>query len=257
MSAERVRLVRRKEDLVEALRTLERDHQGGAIDPGVYRISRERYESEAAAILERLDCMAPHAPQIPSLPAWRSRRSTIVLATGGVLLATALLLAGALRARGAGQSITGLQPTAILPLAVSPAVRAAERRLVANPRSATAWTALGRAQLNAGNAAEGLTALRQAIRLDSRRAEAPTLLAVAFAAEGRRRVALRYLRQAEQAQPRYARAWLWDGIVASRNRSTLPRAIASFSRFLRLEPNAPASPGVRKLLAAARRAAPR
>lgn len=256
MVVDSAQLLHRKDDLVEALRVLERDREAGLVDPEAYALARDRYEGEAAAILERLDRAMPSASDAGVLARTHaSRWSMILLAAASVVLAIVLLLVGALRARGAGDSITGVQPPTVAPVRPSsPAVRTAARRVAAHERSAAAWTALGQAQLNAGDTTDGVASLRTAIRLRPADPDASTSLAVTLATQGQTAQALRYLAAVERSSPAYARAWFADGLISSRRRSTLPRAIASWKRFLQVQPHSAIAPEVRTLLAAAKKA---
>ena len=55
MTDTRSQLLNRKLDLLAALRQLERDRADGLVDEEAYSVARERYESESAGILDRLD----------------------------------------------------------------------------------------------------------------------------------------------------------------------------------------------------------
>jgi cytochrome c-type biogenesis protein CcmH/NrfG len=250
-SAESVLLQARKRDLYAAIRTLARDRDEGTIDETAYRAARERYEREAAGILERLDTLAEAGVQ----PAARGTRTTawplVLVGLGLVVLAVALFLVGALRARGTG-TITGSQPaaptSAPVATAVPAQVLAARKQTRLQPRSVSAWLALGNAYLSSGTPSAADGAFRTAGRLAPGRPEAPTLDALALAAEGKVTPALRLLTQVERAHPTYARAWLTDGLIASRRAPGVPRAIRAWKRFLALQPNSPVSAEVRSSL---------
>lgn len=71
---------------------------------------------------------------------------------------------------------------------------------------------------------------------------------------GGSRKALSQLALVERLHPTYAKVWLVDGLIASRLRGQLPRAVHAWKQFLRLAPRAPVAAQVRVLLASAERA---
>jgi Flp pilus assembly protein TadD len=125
------------------------------------------------------------------------------------------------------------------------AVRLAERQAAAHPRSVQAQLALGNAYLNAGETARADRAYRTAIRLSPRAPAPPTLHAMALGAEGRPKDALTQLRSVELLHPSYARAWLLDGLIASRMPGDRARARRAWMTFLRLQPHGAVSGNVR------------
>jgi len=103
--AARSQLEARKLELYDAIRTLDRDRGEGTIDVESYSRARSRFELEAAAILERLDHLIDPSPVLVRR---NSQRRLAIIATAGViLLAVALFLGGALRARTGNAAITG------------------------------------------------------------------------------------------------------------------------------------------------------
>ena len=252
------RLQARKHDLYHAIRTLDRDHSDGSIDADSYRTTRERYEREAASILERLDALdaAPYSG-VPSmvLPA---RRRLIMAATGGVVLvAIALFLVGAVRARTGTAAITGdvgATGAAMNRTADSP-VLTAQARVRAHPRDLSAQLDLASAYVDAGNLATANSTYLHAIALAPNRPEARTMYAMFQGSDGHVRRALAQLAGVERSHPAYSKAWLVDGLLSSRLRAGLPRAIRAWRRFLALSPRASVAPQVRSLLAGAQRAA--
>jgi hypothetical protein len=87
------------------------------------------------------------------------------------------------------------------------------------------------------------------MRLAPGRPEAATLHAMVLGAEGKGRSGLAQLRRVEARHPAYAKAWLIDGLLASQSARGRERAIASWKRFLALQPHAALAPTVRQWIA--------
>lgn len=252
MTETRARLQSRKLDLLAALRQLERDRADGSIDEGAYRAAKERYETEAAGILARLD-----ATKEDGLPRSESaRRLPVVLGLAGglVLSAIVLLLLTALHPRGLGESVTGnaVQAPAATALPVSPQLVVAERNVRAHPRSPDALIALGNAYLDGRDAVSADRSYLQAMRLDPVRPEAPTLHAMMLGYAKRYAEALSLLRSVEQRHPTYSRAWLMDGLLSYDVRR-YAHAVVVWRRFLHLNPTGRVAADVRQLIDTAQR----
>lgn len=275
MAHQRDELLTRKRDLFAAIHLLEDDRRDGTVDETAYRSARERYELEAAAVLERLDevratsgvgaeIAEPRQARqdgrtgtglpAPTSPSSSSRSLGwplgVAVGTGAVLAALVLFLVTSLNGRGSEGSITGEQPAAAAtPAAPTPAkVVAAQNAVRKHPRSVTALIGLGNAYLDAGRSAEADTTYKKAMQVAPRRPEAATLHALVLSSSHHDADALRVLAGVERANPTYARAWLLDGLVASRLRSGYPRAIAAWQHFLTIGGNTPVSAQVRAWL---------
>ena len=260
MSDTRAHLLTRKRDLFAAIRMLEQDHEEGAIDDEAYRSARRRYESEAADILERIDTLPPEegetgAPVRPApLPLrWRSPKLLMALASAVVVVAVTLLLVTAIRGRtGNDAGTTAVAQTAPTPgQQASPGVRRAERAVQKNPRSAAALINLGNAYVEAGQAAAADQSYIAALKVDPSNAQATTLHAMMLGSAGRNREAIALLRHVERAQPRFARAWLLEGLLWSHTPHGYSHAIASWRHFLQLQPRGALAAEVRGFIAAA------
>ncbi len=272
----RAQLLARKQDLFEALRVLDDDRVEGTVDPAAYQEARQRYELEAASILERLDklqgmelpAQSPGSGRQSRWPAasWTSgdSRRTSTIAIGALLLtlaALALFLVAATHGRLSGQSITGFQPQAggRLPAGVTATpgppsqLVAAQQSVRRHPGNVDALLTLGQAELNAGEITAADKTYRQAMRLAPSRPEAPTLDALILASWKRYDAGLALLHRVELTHPDYARAWLTDGLIASRRRPGYPRAIAAWKHFLALSPSGAPAQDVRASLAALER----
>ena len=253
----RSQLEHRKRDLYDAIRTLDRDRRDGSIDRDAYHDARGRYEMEAAVILERLDHLHASAPVAPNAASPRSRRRFVVVGAGAaVLLAVALFLGGALRARTGTAVITGdVGQTTPAPVSTqSPQVLAAQGLVSAHPRDPNAELNLATAYVDVKNSQAANVAYLRAIRLAPRLPEPRTMYAMFKGSGGDVSGALAQLLLVEREHPGYAKAWLIDGLLSSRVPAGLPRAIHAWHRFLVLSPNASIAPQVRALLTSAERA---
>jgi cytochrome c-type biogenesis protein CcmH/NrfG len=247
----RSQLEDRKLELYDAIRTLDRDRGAGAVDGEAYRRARARFELEAAGILERLDHLAEPSP----VPTRRdsSRRLALMGTAGVIVLAVAVLLGGAVRARTGSAAITGDvgQATPAPSSAPSSQVLAARNMVEKHPRDPNAELQLATAYIDAKDNRAANEAYQRAIQLAPRRPEARTLYAMFQGSGGNDRQALSQLARVERDNPSYPKAWLVDGLLSSRVVSGLPRAIHSWRRFLALSPHATIARQVRSLLASA------
>jgi cytochrome c-type biogenesis protein CcmH/NrfG len=260
VSESRIQLLARKRDLFDALRVLERDHADGAVDRDAYQRTRARYEFEAAAILERLDLL--HARDDSTI---RDRATSVVASRAAPWLAVTIIavlaaaigifLAGSLHTRSTNQTITGAQPPAVPTPSRAPsaALLRAQRAVAAHPRDLNALLTLAQIYANRGDLAAAHRTYRTATRLAPDLAQAPTLDALVLAASGRSPEALQLLRTVERHHPRYARAWLTDGLIAERQPHSYARAINALRRFLRLMPRAAVAGEIRQAIAALQR----
>jgi cytochrome c-type biogenesis protein CcmH/NrfG len=256
----RERLLSRKMDLLAALRQLEEDHQDGTVDGAAYLTARGRYEREAASVLRKLDELHGDVQSSTDALPTRSRGKAglILLAacfTG--VVAVLLFLVGAIHPRASGAAVTGSSggtaPSA--QAQAPPALKAAERRVLAHPRSLSALLALGNAYLADGNTAAADRTFQTAVRIAPHRPEAPTMHAMLVGASGKTVAALRILHSVETRHPRYPKAWLLDGIMSARTAGGTPRALASWRQFLRLQPRGSVAAQVRQWITATVRSA--
>jgi cytochrome c-type biogenesis protein CcmH/NrfG len=245
----------RKSELYDAIRTLDRDQRDGLVDGEAYHGARTRYELEAAGILERLDLLEQTAPT-DGAPTVGSRRRLLIIGTGAVVvLAIALFLGGALRARTGTAAITGdVGQSTPAPVSGQPSqVQQAQARVRSHPRDPNVELALATAYINVKNNGAANAAYMRAIKLAPHRPEARTMYAMFKGSGGDTRSALTQLSLVERQHPAYAKAWLVDGLLSSRVPAGLPRAIRAWRRFLQLAPHVAIAPQVRSLLASAER----
>jgi cytochrome c-type biogenesis protein CcmH/NrfG len=242
--SERAQLLNRKEELYAALRTLRNDFEDGAIDPDAYEITRDRYEFEAAAVLEELDVVEDSSPPAPVPP----RKAVtpgiaLLLSLGIAALAVVLFLVAGLRDRAA--SSVAAAATAVPP---PPAVIRAQNAYARHPHRLTTVMALGSAYLDGGDAVDAEVVFRQAMTLAPRDPAPETMDALALSASGHPSQAEARLLTVEGAHPRYARAWLVDGLMANHTVAAHAHTIAALRHFLTLEPHAAVSPTVHQIL---------
>ncbi len=255
MTDTRTQLLTRKRDLFAALRLLERDRQEDAVDDLEYQATRRRYESEAAEILEKLDTLPTERPgRVMAVPASAGRANRWMIAGAAVVVALAigLFLVTALHRFGntkaASPAPTTSRPSGKVPASLTRAMAAAR----AHPRSAGAQLDLGNQWFQLGRLALADGAYQRATQLAPSRPEPPTLHAWMVGLQGKSSRALILLSRVERAHPLYARAWLIQGLVLAQRKPGLPRAIAAFQHFLRLQPHTAVSAEVRNLIANAR-----
>jgi len=105
--------------------------------------------------------------------------------------------------------------------------------------------------MDARDATDADKTYRSAIRLKPSDPEPRVLDSVALSALGKTSEAEATLQQVEASHPAFARAWLLDGLLSSRKAKTLPRAIAAWKHFLKLQPRGTVAVTVRQLLARA------
>ncbi len=257
MADTRANLLMRKADLLAALRLIEQDYKDGVVDEDAYRTARQRYEQEAAEVLERLDALPPAGDagaQRPSTRGTALPRWVFVAGTGVLVLAAMVLfLVLAIHPRSGSQTITGDAGQSNATAPPSPRLLAAEREARAHPRSLVALVNLGNAYMNNGQVASADRTYQAAMKLDPSAPQPATLHAMILGYGGRPQQAHALLQQVERGHPAYSRAWLLDGMFSFRSHRAY--AIAAWQRFLALDPNGPFSARVRGWIAQAKKAA--
>jgi cytochrome c-type biogenesis protein CcmH/NrfG len=249
MTETRETLEARKRDLFTAIRTLDADFEEGTLDASVYRESVDRYEREAAEVLAQLDALSSRdePASTPSRP--RRSRVTAGLAAGAVAAVIVILLLGAVQRRAEDRALgASARPAATQP--TSKGLVKAQQAVLKNPRSPAAQMALGNAYLKLGESAQADSRYREAMMLAPEDPQPATLHAMVLGSGSRPEQALTVLARVERSHPRYARAWLLDGVLSSHSRSTYARAIHAWNRFLSLQPASALAPTVRRWIAA-------
>lgn len=261
MKDDAARLRARKQDILHALRVLEADHADGQIEDGAYAAARQRYEYEAAELLERLDALAEetgaqadHGAAADRAEPWHRTRWLQTVVAAVVCLAIVVTLFGAIHPRSPGGMITGsVGQSASGPKPATADVQAAERDVYRHPRDYDALVRLGTAYLQSGRLAEADMSYEAAMHINATRAEAPTFHAMLLGAIKQYGPALAFLKRVERNHPDYARAWLMDGILSSHTRTGRAHAVRAWLRFLLLAPDSDLAPKVRHWIAQLRR----
>lgn len=260
MKGNQARLLARKRDVIEALHVLEQDRADGLVDEDTYTVAKERYEQEAGQLLAKLDALGEENDSTLA----RSRKTTgshlrwrvLAAATAIVCLAGALaFLITAVHHRAPGETITGAVGSGGSGTSGQTALtlQQAQQEVYRHPRSYEALVNLGTAYLQNGRVMEADLSYQAAMRTDPRRAAAPTFHAMLLGAVKRYSQALALLSKVERDHPTYARAWLMDGILASRTRTGKQRAVSAWLRFLLLDPESDLAPKVRRWIVQLRR----
>lgn len=253
MKNTRETLLARKQEVMEALRVLEQDRADGLVDENAYVLARERYEQEAAQLLERLDALGTDDERMPAQNRsnvytrrrwWLPAAATAILCIAGALA----FLITAVHHRAPGETVTGAvgQGGVATSGQTSLTLQAAQQEVYRHPRSYEALVNLGSAYLQSGRVMEADLSYQSAMRTDPTRAAAPTFHAMLLGAVKRYPQALALLSKVERTHPAYARAWLMDGILSSRTGSGKQRAIAAWLRFLLLDPQSNLAPKVHR-----------
>ena len=172
-----------------------------------------------------------------------------LLVIAGVIV---VILLGAIQRKDENRALS--QAVSTTPTPTSSALAKAMQAVLKNPRSASAQLALGNAYLNLGQASQADAHYREAMKLAPSDPRPHTLHAMVLGSGSRRTEALQILKSVEESHPNYARAWLLDGLLSSHNRSTYPRAIRSWERFLVLQPHGSLASSVRHWIAVTKKA---
>lgn len=258
MSVSRTQLLSRKRDLFAALRTLERDYGEGTIDEAAYRAAVQRYEMEAAGILEQLDTLPPSEDQRVARPvtiAWSFSKVFAACTAVLALIAIAAFLVAATHPRTGNEAVTGGAgaPAVSTVAPMSSSVRAAQLAVQRHPRSVNALLALGNAYFDSGDTVSARHSYAAAAKLAPSAPEPHVLEAMAIGMSGHPARAESLLQRVQRSHPRYARAWLLDGLFTPHTKRGYARAVHDWQHFLALQPHSPMTARVRQWLAAARR----
>lgn len=249
-------LLARKDDLLDALRLLAEDRREGAIDEEAYFSAYHRYELEAAAVLEQLDrlqdkTVSPQPGRAGIPRRWLAGGLTAV----ALAVAVIVFLTGALQPRSSTGTVTGSSPQGPASSRQSQQLLAAEQQVEQHPGSAAAFLALGNVYLDAGQSKEADNAYQKAMRLAPGDPQPITLHAMVQGFGGKNLRAVQVLHQVEAAHPRYARAWLLNGLFSANGLHRYHEAIAAWRHFLSLQPAGPVAAQVHAWIKMAHKAA--
>ena len=242
----------RGRELLRQLRDLDDDLAAGKLTHGDHARLRDPVEREAAAVLGRGAKRAARSTAVvtpaprpgPAGPApprrgdgarpgrWR-RRTVPLLALAAAAASLAILLAGAVSARHAGQTITGNPVPGAAPVAGSPggsalapqagrkrptpqqlaAVAVAEAQVKRNPKDVTAHLTLAEAYAAAGAGQLAAVEYMAVTRLDPANAEANTSLALLAFEVGRAARGKAMVDRVLAANPDYPEALYVRGLI--------------------------------------------
>jgi tetratricopeptide (TPR) repeat protein len=231
---------------LRALRELELDRVAGHVSEDDYQDLHGRYESEAVAVLRRLDALGPAAPPRraapPSAPVgatpW-TRQPVALGAMGAGLLVFGVVL-GVLVTRysipaSPEPGITSPGPG--MPPVIAPGPSGGPPRPLSKEMLQGMLQA-AHASLDAGRYQEAIAAYTAILRRDPRNVEAITHLGVILAVAGHNADALEAFDRALAIDPNYAHA-LWDKAGVQEAQENHAGAIETLERFVRVVPAGP------------------
>src|SRR5262249_9387655 len=266
----------RGRELLRQLRDLDDDLAAGKLTHGDHARLRDPVEREAAAVLGRGARRAARSTAVvtparrpgPASPAppqrrgsgagpgrWR-RRTVPLLALAAAAASLAILLAGAVAARHAGQTITGNPVPGAVPVAGSPggsapapqagrkrptpqqlaAVAAAEAQVKQNPKDVSAHLTLAEAYAAAGAGQLAAVEYLAVTRLDPANAEANTSLALLAFEVGRAARGRAMVDRVLAAHPDYPEALYVRGLINLMGLHRPKAAERDFSAYLAVAP---------------------
>jgi tetratricopeptide (TPR) repeat protein len=247
---ERAVLENEKVIALRALRELDLDRVAGHVDDEDYRDLHSRYESDAVAVLRRLDALPPVARPSRSVPAPRpagatpwTRQPVVLGAMGAGLLVFGVVL-GLLVSRYStpappepdmATARTGA-PFAMAPGSGSGGSGGAPRPL--SKEMLEGMLKAAHASLDAGRYQEAIAAYTAVLRREPRNVDAITHLGVILALAGHHADALEAFDRALAIDPNYAHA-LWDKAGVQEARQDHAGAVATLERFVRVAPAGP------------------
>jgi tetratricopeptide (TPR) repeat protein len=253
--------------LLRALRDLDDERATGGLEDSTYRALRLETETRAVAVLRALearDGAGTLGPELKSLRApsdgigatapGRPRSRSALLATAALaavgVAVVAVLLAAALRTRGAGQPITG----GVANGSATPALAFRQQRVADHPRDVAARLDLAQQYLDSVNAQGAIAQYLAALSIDPRNPEAHAELGFLIFRSGRAEDGLRAVEQALAVQPNYPQALYYKGIILLRGLDRPAEAAAAFRAYLQDAPYGARRSEVQDLLEEAQKA---
>lgn len=246
-----------RRSLARALRELEEDRATGALPEEDYRTLRTETERRAVDVLRRIspDEAAPalrreirELRDPVSSPSTRRRLVAALLVGTAIVGASVPLLAGSLRARQAGQAITGgTGPGASAdnqdPLAFF------QERVRQNPSNLLARLDLAHRYLDTGRVGAAAGEYAAALRLEPANAEARAHVGFILFLAGRASDGLRQARKALTLDPKYPEAWFIEGVILVKGLDRPAAGRLALERYLELAPFGAERDTARALLA--------
>ena len=116
----------------------------------------------------------------------------------------------------------------------------------ANAGNATAWIALGNAQMDAQRFAEAIISYQRALDLDPKNVDVRVDMGTCYRGVGQPERAIEEYKKGMKYNPRHAMAYLNSGIVYANDLKKNAEALKSFEKYLELAPNAPNAADIRQ-----------
>jgi tetratricopeptide (TPR) repeat protein len=221
--------------LLRSLHDLDEERRGGDLPVTVYQELRAETEARAVAVLRALEARAGAtadqdgpvaAPPRESRP---GRTAAPVLVIAAVLAGTVPLLAGALRDRPPGQSITGASlegdPVAFF-----------EQRVRDHPDDLAARLDLARSYMSAGDVRSAVEQYLTALQLDPRNPEARANLGYLLYLAGEPEDGLEQVEDALEVEPGYPEGLYFKGVILLRGLDRPAEAATALRAYLDVAP---------------------
>jgi cytochrome c-type biogenesis protein CcmH/NrfG len=246
----------RRRELLRQLRDLDDDLAAGKLTADDHIRLRDPVEREAAAVLSRVSQGPAEQGRDngPGTKRW-SRRAVMLLALAGAAAGIAVLFAGTVSARHAGQTITGNSVAGAGPVTASPegsaaaasrrrsptpqqlaAVAAAQAQVKQNPKDVGAHLTLAEAYAAAGAGQLAAVEYLAVTRLDPANAEANTSLALLAFEVGRAARGKAIVDRVLAANPDYPEALYVRGLISLMGLRRPRAAERDFSAYLTVAP---------------------
>ena len=228
--------------LLRSLADLDAEHAAGDLANNRYRELHDRYTVKAATVLRALDRLDQEAAPSPTPPRRRRRAITAVVVAATFLGGGGALLDSAADDRQPGQTITGNAQSGTDDLGAF-ALAARQR-----PEDAAAQLAYAIALMEDRQLVDALRAFDDAARLQPTNPIPKAYGGWIVFLAGLPDEALTRLDAAVAADPAYADARFFRGMVLLRGREDEIAALAEFGEYLRLVPNGPERQQVQALV---------
>jgi tetratricopeptide (TPR) repeat protein len=221
--------------LVRSLHDLDEERLGEELPAAAYRELRAETEARAVAVLRALEARDGAGVEEDTGTAPTSRESrpgraaAAILVVAAVLAGTVPLLAGALRDRAPGQSITG-------PSLEGDPVAFFEQRVRDHPRDLAARLDLAQRYMDAGDARSAVEQYLTALQLDPRNPEARANLGYLLYLAGEPEDGLAQVEEALEEEPGYPEGLYFKGVILLRGLDRPDQAATALRAYLEVAP---------------------